>query len=205
MKSRALVVVILTSVVSTFVSAQSMQDTYKNAATLTNVWLSAQQEYEKIPSITAAVVKDQEVLWQGIFGWANTEQKVVVNANTTYSICSTSKIFTATAIMQLIDEGKLQLDDKIKDLLPELSFIQKYPHSNAIKIKDLLTHRSGLPRDTNHGYWGGPDHPFPSKKAFYNSLAQQETTNLVGERASYSNVGYALLGLIIEKVTKTTY
>ena len=125
--------------------------------------------------------------------------------NTMTSICSTSKVFTATAMMTLVDQGKVSLDDKVKDVLPKYAVQQNFPEGGPVTIRTLLTHTSGLPRDTNHSYWSGPEHHFPTEDALFESLALQETTHPVGTKIAYSNIGYSLLGLIIEKVTGVTY
>ncbi|MGB5481954.1 MAG: serine hydrolase domain-containing protein, partial [Eudoraea sp.] len=126
-------------------SAQESQKDYSEAFKIIEVWLDAQKDYEKLPGISAAIIKDQEIIWSGAFGKANIEADVNTETNTICSICSISKLFTATAIMKLYDEGKLRLDDKVSDLLPWYNLDQKYSESGPITVRTLLTHSSGLP------------------------------------------------------------
>ena len=107
--------------------------------------------------------------------------------------------------MKLVDEGKISLNDKVKDILPRYTVTQKFPESEPITVRSLLSHTSGLPTNTEHGYWSGPDHAFPTKEDMLGSLATLETIFPVGTGMKYSNVGYSLLGMIIEEVSGVTY
>ncbi|WP_211215639.1 serine hydrolase domain-containing protein [Colwellia piezophila] len=190
---------------SAVANSQENKGKYEDVSTLINVWLEAQKDYQDIPFMSGVVVKDQQILWSGAFGNANREGAVPSNVNTMSSICSISKIFTATAVMKLVDQGKLSLDDKVKDILPKYSVIQKFTEGGSVTVRSLLNHTSGLPRDTNHGYYSAPEHPFPTEDEMFESLSIQATESPVGTDISYSNIGYALLGLIIEEVTGVTY
>ena len=127
---------------------QDSQKNYAEAFKLVEVWLDAQKDFDKLPSLSAIVIEDQKVLWSGAVGMANVEKEVKADASTLCSICSISKLFTAVAIMKLYDEGKLRLDDKISDLLPAYKVEQQYADSGPITIRSLLTHSSGLPAES---------------------------------------------------------
>lgn len=190
--------------ISSVAHSQESKDKYQDASKLIDVWLDAQKDYQDIPSIMGVAVKDQDILWSGAFGSANLEGKIPATTDTMTSICSSSKIFTATAIMKLVDHGKLALDDKVADILPKYSVIQKFPEGGAITVRSLLSHSSGLPRDT-HPYWTGPEHYFPTKHEFLDTMSSLETTHSVGADISYGNANYAMLGLIIEKLSGVSY
>lgn len=190
----------------TLVTGLSAANTqYKDMSSLIDVWLDAQKDYEDIPSISGVIVKDQQIIWSGGFGDSNRETGQAISANTMGSICSVSKVFTATAIMKLIDEGKLSLDTNVQTLLPKLTLAQAFPEGGDITIASLLTHSSGVPRDTDHAYWSAPDHHFPTKRELYQALSKAQTTHAVGTSIAYSNVGYALLGQVIEQVSGKSY
>ncbi len=178
---------------------------YQDVTALLNVWLEAQKDYEDIPAIMGVAVKDQDVIWSGSFGKSNVEEDIESNINTACSVCSVSKVFTATAIMKLVSEEKLQLDQEIKDILPFYSIKQAFPDGGNVTIESLLTHSSGVPRDTKHSYWSGPDFPFPSKEELVKNLSEMETIYAVGTDIQYSNLGYALLGLVIEEISGISY
>ncbi|HEX5652092.1 MAG TPA: serine hydrolase, partial [Chitinophagaceae bacterium] len=158
-----------------------------------------------IPSVSVAVVKDQETIWRKAFGMANNDEKVSASTSTVYSICSISKLFTSIAIMQLYDAGKLRLDDHIETILPQYKLKQQYKESGPITIRSLLTHSSGLPRESDFPYWTGPDFPFPTQEQMNAKLGQQQTLYPSSTFFQYSNLGIALLGEVVEKLSGKTY
>lgn len=188
-----------------FTYSQSETSKYDEAIQLIEVWLEAQKDYENLPGISASVVEGQDVVWSGAFGMANREDNVETDASTMCSICSISKLFTAVAIMQLYDQGKLRLDDKVGDLLPWFDLDQAFSDSGPITVRSLLTHSSGLPREANFPYWTGPDFPFPSSKEMISELKNQETLYPASTYFQYSNLGLSLLGEIVTEVSGESY
>ena len=182
-------------------SGQDSKKDYSEAITLIEVWLEAQKDYENLPGISLSVVDDQEILWSGAFGSANPKEQVASKTSTIYSICSISKLFTSIAIMQLVETGKLRLDDQVAELLPWYDLEQQFEDSWPITVRSLLTHSSGLPREANFPYWTGPDFPFPTQEAIRNELKNQETLYPGSTYFQYSNLGLTLLGEIVEEVS----
>ena len=185
--------------------AQPAKKDYAEAFTLIEVWLEAQKDFEQFPGITAIAVEDQDVLWTGGFGLSNIDKNTKMDPGTICSICSISKLFTAVAIMKLYDEGKLRLDDEVSDLLPWYNLPQKYPDSGPITIRSLLTHSSGLPRESDFAYWNGPDYPFPSRAQVKAKLAEQETLYPASTYYQYSNLALTLLGEIVQEISGVPY
>jgi len=185
--------------------AQNTQTDYTEALELIEVWLDAQRAYDRVPGMSVLIVDDQEVLWSGAFGMANLQDQVKATPATLYSICSISKLFTSVAIMKLYDEGKLRLDDEIHNLLPWYDLKQQFEDSWPITIRTLLTHSSGLPRESNHPYWTGPDHPFPESDSVKAELHNQETLYPSSTYFQYSNLGLTLLGAVVEEVSGMPY
>ncbi len=182
-------------------SEKETSETFK----LVEVWLDAQKDYEKLPGITAAVIEDQKVLWEGAFGEANMEDNVEAKPSTICSICSISKLFTSVAIMKLYDEGKLRLDDKISDILPDFDLEQQYKNSGPITIRSIMTHSSGLPRESAYAYWSAPDFTFPSREEIDSKLSEQETLYPASTYFQYSNLGLTLLGEVVAEVSGMPY
>ena len=87
--------------------AQSVADDahVAEALEIAEIWLDAQKDYERLPSIAAAIVHDQELVWSGAVGMADIDADRPATSSTLYSICSISKLFTSVAVMQLRDEG----------------------------------------------------------------------------------------------------
>lgn len=186
-------------------NAQNNSKDYSEAFKLIEVWLDAQRDYEQLPAIMGIVVEDQEVLWEGAFGLANMEDKVIAESSTLCSICSISKLFTSVAIMKLYDEGKLRLDDRIEDILPWYDLKQQFGDSGPVTIRSLLTHSSGLPREANFPYWTGPDFPFPESADIKEELSDQETLYPSSTYFQYSNLGLTLLGEVVEEISGMSY
>ena len=176
-----------------------------DAFRLMEVWLDAQKDFERLPGIAVAVVNDQEILWDQGFGYADINAQIKTETSTIYSICSISKLFTAIAILQLRDEGKLQLDDEVATHLPWFKIKQNFEQSGPITIRGLLTHSSGLPRQSNYPYWTGPDFDFPTLEEIKSQMDSSETLYPASTYFQYSNFGMSLLGAIIEEKSGITY
>jgi CubicO group peptidase (beta-lactamase class C family) len=147
------------------------------------------------------VAKNGQVLFEHYGGLANRQTKEEITAHTPIHIASVSKVLTAAVVMRLIDEGKLDLDQKVHTLLPQ------FPYKD-ITIKMLLNHRSGLP---NYAYF------CDDRKIWNRSMLQnQDILNLFekhkfalyfkpDKKFGYCNTNYAMLALVIEKVTGLNY
>jgi len=182
-------------------SEEKTKPDFSEAIRLIDTWLEAQRDYDHLPGISVAIVMDQEMLWSKAYGMADLEKEVPSSPSTIYSICSISKLFTSVAIMQLRDAGKLRLDDLVADHLPWFNLKQQYPDTGPITIRSLLTHSSGLPRESAHPYWTGPDFPFPTSEQVKEKLSTQETLYPPSTYFQYSNLGLSLLGEIVAEVS----
>ncbi len=190
---------------ATAACAQKNSTDYTDALQLIDRWIEAERDYKHLPGLSASIIKDQEVLWSKAYGLSNISNKVPATPATVYSICSISKLFTAIAIMQLYDEGKLRLDDPIETILRDFNLKQQFKDSGPITIRSLLTHSSGLPRESDYPYWTGPDFPFPSQEKVNSKLKDQQTLYPASAYFQYSNLGLTLLGEIVEKVSGKKY
>jgi CubicO group peptidase (beta-lactamase class C family) len=175
------------------------------ALEVVRVWLDAQRDFEQIPGISAAIVHDQDVLWIGGFGYSDLTRKTPAGADTLYSICSISKLFTGIAVMQQRDEGRLRLDDPVGRHLPWFDIQVTEPEGGEITIKGLLTHASGLPRESNHPYWTGPDFPFPPHEEIAAGLKKQKTLYPADTFFQYSNLGLTLAGDVAATAAGCSY
>src|SRR4051812_32936264 len=145
---------------------------------------------QRIPGISVAVLRGDSVLVARGYGFANLEQRVPATDSTVYAVGSLSKQFTAAAIVQLSERGRLGLDDPITRYLPEGSAVW-----SGVTIRHLLTHTSGIPQDTTLDW--RRDY---SESELVRSAAQKLEFQ-PGELESYSSTGYALLGIVIHRVT----
>jgi CubicO group peptidase (beta-lactamase class C family) len=185
---------------ATRVSADPRVD---NALELVRVWLEGERAYDQIPGISAAVVYDQEPLWTGGYGSADLATKRPADAETIYSICSISKLFTSIAAMQLRDSGKLRLDDPVARHLPWFAIRRTPPDGPEITIEGLLTHASGLPREASAPYW--TEATFPNHDEIVAGLKSQETLYRAEQYFQYSNLGLTLVGEIVAAESNMPY
>lgn len=168
-------------------------------------WVDAQRAYEQIPGASMAVVRDQDLLWSAGFGRADRELGTPATPRTIYSICSISKLFTAIAVMQLRDAGKVDLHAPVSEYLPWFTIEQSYPNGPPVTVWGLLTHSSGLPRESDVPYWTPPDFPFPTREEVRERLAEQETLYPAATYFQYSNLGLTLAGEIVAEVSGRPY
>lgn len=142
-----------------------------------------------------------KIIFEKSFGWANEATKQPINSSTVFELASVSKQFTAMGIVLLEKQKKLKYDDKISRYIPELAFY------GNITIQNLLHHTSGLPdyMELFEEKWDKTK--FAVNQDIVNELVkhQPKLHFLPGEKYEYSNTGYALLGLIIEKVSKKSF
>lgn len=175
------------------------------AIDLIDAWVDAEQSYRDIPGISLALVHDQDVVFDRGYGYANPQAEVPMSSATLFSICSISKLFTAIAIMQLRDAGKLQLHDPIAKHLDWFDIPGTQPDDGPLTIESVLTHSSGLPRESDFPYWSGPDYAFPDRDAVIERLKSQHTLYPASTFFQYSNLGLTLAGEIVAAVSGAPY
>ena len=198
--------VIVTVLLAAVASAQPLSDDPRVAQrlALARAWLEAQRAYDQIPGISAAIVHDQQVLWSGGFGQADPAAGTNAGADTIYSVCSISKLFTSIGVMQQRDAGRLRLDDAVTRHLPWFGLKRKEGEGEIV-IEGLLTHASGLPRESDHAYWSAPDFVFPTRDEIVERIKGQEPLYAPERRFQYSNLGITLLGEIVSAASGLGY
>ncbi len=170
-----------------------------------DAWLEGVRIYDRIPGISAGIVHDQELIWNKGYGYSNLETKRPADADTLYSICSISKLFTAIGIMQLRDANKLALRDPVDDHLDWFDIRQAHENSAPITIESLLTHTSGLPYEAGYPYWDGPDFPFPTRDRMIEGLKTQSTLYPARRVYQYSNLAVSIAGEIVRERSGQDY
>jgi CubicO group peptidase (beta-lactamase class C family) len=148
------------------------------------------QAERRLPSLSAAVFRRGEVVWQEAVGLADAENDVAATADTQYRVGSITKTFTAVAIMQLRDAGELTLDDTLGDHVPDAA------HAGPT-VRHLLAHLSGLQREPPGEIWESLEDP--AIEEILASLSQAERVLQPGAYWHYSNLAYALLGEIVAR------
>ena len=170
---------------------------------LLSAWIEAQMAYKWSPGLSIGIVHDQELVWARGFGYADVDKKVAATPRTLYRIASITKLFTATAILQLRDAGKLQLDDPLTKHLDWFNVQNRHPDAPPITIRHLLTHTSGLPREAAFPNW--TDDQFPTRQQLRETLPQQETILPTETEWKYTNLALTLAGEIVAAVSGQEY
>jgi CubicO group peptidase (beta-lactamase class C family) len=160
-------------------------------------WVEYQASVERIPGLSYGIVYDQELVTSGGFGEANPATGAPATPDTLYSICSISKLFTSVALMQQRDAGKLRLDDPVAQHLEWFDIQDAHPADAPITVRGLLTHSSGLPRESDFPYWTDRDYPFPTRDQIRARLGSQQTLYPSARYYQYSNLGLSLVGEIV--------
>jgi CubicO group peptidase (beta-lactamase class C family) len=179
-------------------------DTLREALTYYDSYLAFRQRYRRVPGVQAAVLSGSSVVYSAAFGQADVENEVALTTGHLFRIASHSKTFTATATMQLVQAGRLRLDDTAGQWVPTL--VEDSSPLAEVTVRDLLSHAGGVYRDSDDGDFWHLVGPFPDRERLRAILAQADAAVIPPhERFKYSNIGYGLLGLIIEAVTGIDY
>ncbi len=154
----------------------------------------------KVVGINVALFNSEGIIYNYNYGFANKEKGIKSDNDSLYMIGSNTKVMTALGILKLREEGRLSLDDDIKKYIPEFE-VKSYFEYDKITIENLLMHRSGLVSDLFHLI-------LDRTRDYHEVIAELKDTYLTvepGKMFSYSNVGYTVLGIIIERVSGFSY
>ena len=188
------------SVASGSSSRASAQDARLDA-TLRDIDTRIAADFAKdgVGGISIAVVSGDKLVWSKHYGYAETETKRVANNDTVYRVGSITKQFTALALLQLVEQGKMRISDPLDKYVPEVRGVQKpYAGTPSITLLQVVTMHSGLAREpgcANHSV--GPLSAW--QKIVIDCLRQTSYVNEPGTTYLYSNIGYASLGVAIER------
>jgi len=160
--------------------------------------------------LSMAIVKNDRIVYSKGFGWADGPRKIQATPQSVYHWWSITKIPTAIAILQLQEQGKLQLDDPVSKYLSFFEVQYPSPNSSAITIRQLLNHSSGIPDASPVSLMKWIHHegePNVNQTAFIEEVFPEYSILEFepGENTAYTNIGYMLLGAIIEKVSGQSY
>lgn len=150
----------------------------------------------------ALVAAGDEVLLNKGYGFAQIESRQPNTPQTQFRIASLSKTFTAVMVLQLVEEGKIDLDATIADLLPEY----EAEYAGEVTVRQLLTHRSGIPHYIDlPGWFDGAFAETNDRDEFFGKIADLPLNFAPGTSSRYSNANYYLLGMLVERATGSSY
>ena len=157
--------------------------------------LRAAQAEQRLPSVSAAVFREGEIVWAEALGLADVDAGRAATPDTQYRIGSITKTFTAVAVMQLRDAGRVELDAPLREYIPE---VQPGP-----TVRHALSHLTGLQREPAGEIWETMQ--MPSREDLLAGLEDVEQVLVPGERWHYSNLAFSLLGELVARRSGTPY
>jgi len=161
-----------------------------------------------IPSLSIALMKDDRLLWTGAFGYSNVKLKVPATPDTIYSTGSCFKSVTAMAVMQLVESGKLKLDAPANEYLGVHRIRDMSAVGKPVTLRHLLSHHSGLVAKGETPAENSVTVPLWERrlpKTLEELTGELEARDAPGATHRYSNYGYALAGLLVQKVSGRSY
>ena len=154
------------------------------------------QRAGRLPSVSAAVFRGEKLAWSEAIGLADVEQGIEATPDTQYAVASITKTFTAVSVLQLRDAGRLDLDDPLSKHLPEAA------HGTPT-LRRMLAHASGLQREPPGEIW--ETLTFPGEEDLLRGLEEAEQVLPPMAAWHYSNLAYALLGIVVSRISGTPF
>jgi CubicO group peptidase (beta-lactamase class C family) len=157
----------------------------------------------EVPSIAVAVAKDGQIVWEEAFGWSDLENRVQATPHTMYELGSISKTITATGLMLLVEEGRVDLDRPAVEYLPRDVRPRAFEGEvRDVTVRHLLNHRAGMPAYAESFFEDEPEGPRPLAETVrrYGIVAYPPGGSYI-----YCNLGYQMLASIIANVSGTPY
>lgn len=159
---------------------------------------------DRLPGLAVGIVHSQELIWSAGFGKADLATGRAPDQHTLFRVASITKTFTAAAILQLRDEGKLCLDDPLQQYIPEFAQVRvRNGTLEQVTLRRLLSHHSGLVSETPLPCWDALQ--FPALEAVLAALPDTEVVICPDSAFKYSNLAFGLLGEVVSRVSGVPY
>jgi CubicO group peptidase (beta-lactamase class C family) len=181
--------------------SESTTATIRAAAPYLASWVDQQATFRRAVGVQVAIRSGDDVVLDHAWGTADVTTGEPLRTDHLFRIASHSKSFTATAVMRLVEAGRLRLDDTVGTWVPDLAGSPLATRT----VRELLGHQAGVIRDGEHGDFWQLDGPFPDRGTLVAELLEAGAVYGANEHFKYSNYGYGILGLIIESVTGASY
>ncbi len=158
------------------------------------------KEKEGIPGVAAAIVKDGEIVAAGGFGYRNRDAQLPMTIHTVSPLCSLTKSFTGVAVMQLVESGKIWLDEPVVSYLPNFR-VADTDASHKMTPRTFLCHKSGMGRTGHQARMFTEPEPYKDRGDLVSQLAEVQLQTSPNAAFSYCNEGYVTLGHLVETVS----
>jgi CubicO group peptidase (beta-lactamase class C family) len=156
---------------------------------------------EHMPGLMLSIVTKDSVIYSGGLGYSDLEHTIKANSSTLFHMQSVTKMFTALAIQKLVAEGKIHLNDRLKQLAPEVVFENEWETTDPVRVIHLLEHTAGFDDVHLNSMLSRSGKPLTKIKAVEAISGSLNSRWRPGERMSYSNPDYVVLGYLIEKLS----
>ncbi|MEO3945794.1 serine hydrolase domain-containing protein [Gorillibacterium sp. CAU 1737] len=163
------------------------------------------QEYienEPFTGLAVGIVKDNKILFTGEYGVSHVGTGDPITSSTLFHQASVSKTFVATAIMQLVEQGEIDLDSPVTEYLPY--FAMEDERFRELTVRQLMNHTSGMPDEEDYA-WDRPEYDEQSLERYVKGISRHKLLSQPGETFAYSNIGYEILGDVIAKVSRMSF
>lgn len=171
---------------------------YASTRQYLNQLIRYEMKQHAVTGLSIALVDDQQLVWAAGFGHADRAANTAAAPETVYRVGSISKLFTDSAVMQLAEQGRLDIDRPLRAYLPQFAIRSRFTGAGPITPRNLMTHHSGLPDSFVNGMW--TDHPAPFSNVT-GALRDDYAAYPPDYVFAYSNIGITLLGDMIQSVT----
>ena len=156
----------------------------------------------RVPGFAIGVVRNGKLIFAKGFGVAKLGVNTPITSKSLFHMASVTKTFVATAVMQLVEKGKIDLDAPLIRYLPYFRLNDE--RYRTITIRQMLSHTSGIPDTVNYN-WDKPEYDAGALERFVRSIADQKLVFAPGEKFAYSNTAYEILGDVIAKVSGESF
>ena len=199
MKKRNVVATLMLLCLSNVVSAQENSNRFKEQL---EPFITEVMQQASMPGFAIAVVENQRIVYSAGFGVRNLRSKELMTASSLFHMASITKPFVATSIMQLWEQGKIDLDAPIVKYLPYFRLADE--RYKRITVRQMLSHISGMP-DVQNYEWDKPQYDDGALERFVRSISDRSLIAEPGTRMQYSNMAFEVLGDVIAKVSGMTF
>jgi len=182
-------------------SSESQSVSFATTIRETTAYIKAEMEKHNAVGLSIALVSGDKVVWSQGFGWANKENKIAATADTVYMLGSCTKTLTTVALLGLVEQGIISLDEPIANYIPEFNIEDRFPDQmRNMTVRRSLNHHSGIPGDLYNALflygspwsqWGGCD---VYMDWLLDYLGADYPSHLPGQMGTYSNTGFILAG-----------
>ncbi|MHC5064611.1 MAG: serine hydrolase [Planctomycetota bacterium] len=162
--------------------------------------IEKEMEQQELPAVSIAILAGDKIVWSQGFGHADTEGKNPVSGASVYRVASVSKLFTATAVMQLVEQGRLDLDAPLSEIIPDFEPANQF--DRPITLRQILSHHSGLLREPAEGHYFAAGN---SLTELVHSLNGEPLVYAPASKFKYSNAAVSVAGYAVERVSGKSF